>query len=80
MSKALGSLQDNVNQATRTTSVPGETAIAVVGPDGTSPLTANIIFERASSATDISVSVLNSAFTVIAANSARKGTWYRVPV
>lgn len=34
MALAPGSLQDNVKNATRTTTVPGQTAIAVVNPDG----------------------------------------------
>jgi len=34
MTLAVGTLQDNVKNATRTTAVPGQTAIAVVNPDG----------------------------------------------
>lgn len=34
MTIAPGTLQDNVRNATRTTAVPGQTAIAVVNPDG----------------------------------------------
>lgn len=36
MALAPGSLQDNIKNATRTTATLGETAVAVVNPDGTS--------------------------------------------
>lgn len=34
MALAPGTLQDNIKNATRTTAVPGQTAVAVVNPDG----------------------------------------------
>lgn len=34
MALATGTLQDNIKSATRTTAIPGQTAIAVVNPDG----------------------------------------------
>lgn len=35
MSLGTGSLQDNINTSTRETGVPGQRAVAVVNPDGT---------------------------------------------